>query len=69
LHSGPFDRTCATELEGLGNRDEAASLYEYLSKKYPDSEFGARAHGRLEELRKALEPKRAVETKTPPPVL
>jgi len=39
----PFDRTCATELEGLGNRDEAASLYEYLIKKYPDSEFGARA--------------------------
>jgi outer membrane protein assembly factor BamD (BamD/ComL family) len=56
-------------LEGMGNRDEAASLYEYLIKKYPDSEFGARAHGRLEELRPAPEPTRAGETKTPPPVL
>jgi outer membrane protein assembly factor BamD (BamD/ComL family) len=40
-------------LEGLGNRGEAASLYEYLCKTYPDTEFAARAKGRLEELRKA----------------
>ena len=39
-------------LEGLGNRGEAASLYEYLIKTYPDTEFTARATGRLEELRK-----------------
>ena len=40
-------------LEGLGNRAEAASLYEYLAKTYPDTEYAARAKGRLEELRKA----------------
>jgi TolA-binding protein len=40
-------------LEGMGNRAEAASLYEYLIKTYPDTEFAARAKGRLEDLRKA----------------
>ncbi len=40
-------------LEGLGNRGEAAALYEYLIKTYPGNEFTARAHGRLDELRKA----------------
>lgn len=40
-------------LEGLGNLHEAASLYEYLIKTYPDTEYTARAHGRLKELRKA----------------
>ena len=38
-------------VEGMGNRIEAASLYEFLIKTYPDSEFAARAKGRLEELR------------------
>jgi TolA-binding protein len=54
-------------LEGMGNRGEAASLYEYLIKRYPDTEFAARAKGRLEELRKAPEPNPSVETKSPPP--
>ncbi len=40
-------------LEGMGNRGEAASLYEYLIKTYPDTESAARAKGRLDELRKA----------------
>jgi TolA-binding protein len=40
-------------LEGMGNRGEAAGLYEYLVKTYPDTEFAARAKGRLEELRQA----------------
>jgi outer membrane protein assembly factor BamD (BamD/ComL family) len=40
-------------VEGMGNRAEAASLYEYLVKTYPDTEYAARAKGRLEELRKA----------------
>jgi outer membrane protein assembly factor BamD (BamD/ComL family) len=39
-------------LEGMNNRGEAAGLYEFLIKTYPDSEFAARAKGRLEELRK-----------------
>jgi tetratricopeptide (TPR) repeat protein len=40
-------------LEGMGDRAEAASLYEYLIKTYPDSECAIRAKGRLEELRQA----------------
>ena len=40
-------------VEGMGNRAEAASLYEYVIKTYPDTEYAARAKGRLEELRKA----------------
>jgi len=40
-------------LEGMGHRLEAVSLYEYLIKTFHDTEFAARAKGRLEELRKA----------------
>jgi outer membrane protein assembly factor BamD (BamD/ComL family) len=59
-HSEMSDRQHAEVLllkgrcvEGIGNRAEAASLYEYLVKTYPDTEFAARAKGRLEELRQA----------------
>ncbi len=39
-------------VEGMGNRAEAANLYEYLIKTYPGTEFTAQAQGRLEDLRK-----------------
>jgi len=38
-------------LEGMGSRLEAASLYEYLIKTYPGTEFAASAKGRLEAVR------------------
>jgi tetratricopeptide (TPR) repeat protein len=43
-------------LEGLGNRDEAVMLYEYLIKTYPATEFAARARGRIQELRSGSGP-------------
>ena len=39
-------------LEGMNERAEAVGAFEFVVKTYPDTEFAARAQGRLGELKK-----------------